>query len=264
MRNQDPVHAAAALKVLIADDEPLARQHLRAVLEADGDVEIIGEAANGSEAIRLIDDLIPDLVLLDIQMPEIDGFNVIAQLDPDHLPMVIFITAYDSYAIRAFDVHAIDYLLKPVARERLLEAVLHAKSRVTSLRSESQVARFREFVDEIAAARKTDRLAIRVDGKHVLVPMESIDWVEALDDYVRIHTGKTSHLVRGTLGSFHSRLPAPFMRVHRSAIVNTNRIREVYPNAQGNYRITMMDGTRLPSGRSYRAVVGEFLRSLTV
>ncbi len=254
MKTQSSKHTAASLKVLIADDEPLARRHLRAILEADSDVDVIGEAANGSEAIQMIGDLSPDLVLLDVQMPEVDGFNVIAQLDPEHLPMVIFVTAYDSYAIKAFDVHAIDYVLKPVARDRLLRSVLLAKTRVTATASAAHTARFRQFVDDIAATQRSDRLAIRVDGKHVLVSMDSIDWVEALDDYVRIHTGKTSHLVRGTLGSFHSRLPAPFMRVHRSAIVNTSRIREVFPNAQGNYRITLMDGTRLPSGRSYRAV----------
>ena len=257
-------HTSVALQVLIADDEPLARRHLRAILEADNAIEVIGEAANGRDAIQMIAELSPDLVLLDVQMPEVDGFGVVAQIDPAHMPMVIFVTAYDSYAIKAFDVHAIDYVLKPVDRDRLLQSVVHAKERAASTERASHIAQFRQFVDDVAATQRIDRLAIRIDGKHVLLSVDSIDWIEALDDYVRIHTGKTSHLVRGTLGSFHSRLPAPFMRIHRSAIVNTSRIREVFPNAQGNYRITLLDGTRLPSGRSYRAAVGEFLKSLTV
>ena len=254
----------APIQVLIVDDEPLARRHLRTVLEADTDVVVAGEAANGSEAIRMIEDLSPDLVLLDVQMPEIDGFSVVAQLDPNRLPVIVFVTAHDSYALKAFDVHAVDYVLKPVARDRLLQAVTRAKTRLASSDAASSMDHLRAFVDEIRAARAVERLAIRVDGKHLLLPTDSIDWIEAVDDYVRIHVGKNSHLVRATLTSFLTRLPSAFMRIHRSAIVNTGRIKEVFPNDQGDYRITLQDGTRLPSGRSYRAAVAEFLRTLTV
>lgn len=256
--------SAATVKVLIVDDEPLARRHLRAILDADQEVVVIGEALNGREAVQLISRLAPDLVLLDVEMPEVDGFSVVAQLDPARIPMIIFVTAYDSYALKAFDVHAVDYVLKPVARDRLLQAVSRAKVRLASPQGASEVTQLRKFVEEMQQSRGAERLAIRVDGKHLLLPTESIDWIEAVDDYVRIHTGKTSHLVRGTLTSFHSRLPAMFMRIHRSAIVNTSRIKEIFPNAQGDYRVTLQDGTRLPSGRSYRAAVAEFLRSLTV
>jgi two-component system LytT family response regulator len=254
----------AALKILIVDDEPLARRHLRSILDADADVSVVGEATNGREAVQMIAKLAPDMVLLDVQMPEVDGFSVVAQLDPERIPMIVFVTAFDSYALKAFDVHAMDYVLKPVARDRLLQSVARAKTRLASPRSIPEMEQLREFVNEMKAARGIDRLAIRVDGKHLLLPTDSIDWIEAVDDYVRIHTGKTSHLVRGTLSSFHTRLPPLFMRIHRSAIVNTSRIKEVFPNAQGDYRITLLDGTRLPSGRSYRSAVGEFLRSLTV
>jgi two-component system LytT family response regulator len=264
MTSQQTHGTPAAVKVLLVDDEPLARRHLRAILEADSDIAIIGEAANGREAVKLIAALSPDLVLLDVQMPEVDGFSVVAQIDPEHMPMIVFVTAYDSYALKAFDVHAIDYVLKPVARDRLLQSVARAKTRLAAPTGGSDITQLRMFVEEMKLSRGIDRLAIRVDGKHILLPTDSIDWIEAVDDYVRIHVGKTSHLVRGTLASFHTRLPVLFMRIHRSAIVNTSRIKEVFPNAQGDYRITLVDGTRLPSGRSYRGAVAEFLRSLTV
>lgn len=252
------------LRVLIVDDEPLARRHLRTILNSDPDVTIVGEAANGRDAIDLIAKLNPDIVLLDVQMPEVDGFSVVAQLDAEHIPVIVFVTAHDSYALKAFDVHAVDYVLKPVARDRLLQAVAHAKAQLTSGDNTSRVGDISQLVEEMKGWRTADRLAIRVDGKHVILPTESIDWIEAVDDYVRIHLGKTSHLVRGTLASFQSRLPAAFMRIHRSAIVNTTQIKEVFPNEQGDYRITLLDGTRLPSGRSYRSAVAQFLRSLTV
>jgi two-component system, LytTR family, response regulator len=254
----------AAVQVLIVDDEPLARRHLRTILEADGEVVIAGEASNGREAVQMIARLAPDLVLLDVQMPEIDGFSVVSQLDPAHVPMIIFVTAHDTYALKAFDVHAVDYVLKPVARDRLMQAVARAKTRLSSSDDSTRAEHLRKFIEEIKVSRDPERLAIRLDGKHVLLPTESIDWIEAVDDYVRIHMGKASHLVRGTLVSFQDRLPSLFMRIHRSAIVNTTRIKEVFPNEQGDYRIILQDGTRLPSGRSYRTAVAEFLRSLTV
>jgi two-component system, LytTR family, response regulator len=247
--NREEPMSRTAVQVLIVDDEPLARRHLRTILEADSEVVVVGEAANGREAAQMIARLAPDVVLLDVQMPEIDGFSVVAQLDPAHIPMIIFVTAHDSYALKAFDVHAVDYVLKPVARDRLMQAVARAKTRLSSSEGSSHVEHLRKFVEEMKTSRDTDRLAIRLDGKH---------------DYVRIHMGKVSHLVRGTLTSFQDRLPALFMRIHRSAIVNTTRIKEVFPNEQGDYRIILQDGTRLPSGRSYRTAVADFLRSLTV
>jgi two-component system LytT family response regulator len=254
----------SSVKILIVDDEPLARRHLRTILSSDPDVVLVGEASNGREAIQMVAKLSPDVVLLDVQMPELDGFSVVTQLDPEHMPMIVFVTAHDSYALKAFDVHAIDYVLKPVERDRLLQAIGHAKSRLASPDRKAAAGEMQQVIEEMRAMRGADRLAIRVDGKHLLLPTDSIDWIEAVDDYVRIHIAKTSHLVRGTLASFHSRLPSVFMRIHRSAIVNTSRIKEVFPNEQGDFRITLQDGTRLPSGRSYRSTVAEFLRSLTV
>lgn len=254
----------APFRIVIVDDEPLARRHVRTILESDTDVVVVGEAGNGRDAVTAIQELSPDLVLLDVQMPEIDGFGVVAQLDQTRIPAIVFVTAHDSYAIKAFDAHALDYVLKPVAHDRLLQAVSRAKARLKSVDTAGNMERLHAFLDNISVTRATERLAIRVDGKHLLLAADSIDWIEAVDDYVRLHIGKTSHLVRATLGSLHAKLPSTFMRIHRSAIVNTERIKEVAPNDQGDYRITLQDGTRLPSGRSYRPAVAGFLRSLTV
>src|SRR6185312_2351864 len=152
----------APVQVLIVDDEPLARRHLRTILEADSDVVIVGDASNGREAVQMISRLAPDVVLLDVQMPEIDGFSVVAQLDPAHIPMIIFVTAHDSYALKAFDVHAVDYVLKPVARDRLMQAVARAKTRLASSDASSHAQSLREFVEEMKMPRDAERLAIRL------------------------------------------------------------------------------------------------------
>jgi two-component system LytT family response regulator len=212
----------------------------------------------------MIATLSPDLVLLDIQMPEVDGFGVLAQMDPERIPAVIFVTAYDEYALKAFDVHAIDYVLKPVDRDRLLLAVNRAKERMGDAEGRSVTAeQLRSLLSE-RNAPVLDRIAVKVDGKHVFIAPSSIDWVEAVDDYVRIHIARTTYLVRGTLQSFEKQLPKQFLRIHRSAIVNTERVREISSTPQGDYRLTLQDGTRLPSGRSYRGAVGDFLMSFSI
>lgn len=257
--------SATALRVLLVDDEPLARTQLRGMLAAEPALDVVGECGNGRDAVIAIGALAPDVVLLDIEMPELDGFSVVAALPPDRVPAIIFVTAYDRYALRAFEVHALDYVLKPVDRERLRAAIDRARARLGSATlAEGQAARVRDAAARVARARQDARIAVKVDGKHLVLAVDAIDWVEAVDDYVRIHMGRASHLVRGTLQLFGERLPEQFLRIHRSAIINADRIREVSVTEQGDYRITLLDGTRLPSGRSFRAAVGELLRGLAV
>lgn len=253
------------LRVLIVDDEPLARRHVRNILGNDAQVEIIGECGNGREAVETIRTHAPDLVFLDIQMPELDGFGVLAEIGADAMPAVVFVTAYDEYALKAFDVHALDYVLKPVERERLLLALERAKERRRD-GTTRQVAtqQVNNILQAMHHAPALDRIAIRVDGKHIFLAPSTIDWVEAVDDYVRLHVGRTTYLVRGTLQAFVSQLPPQFLRVHRSAVINTERVREVSSTPQGDYRLTLQDGTRLPAGRSYRGAVADFLRTFTV
>lgn len=256
------------LRTLVVDDEPLARRHVRRIIERDPEVVVVGESGNGRDALAAIAGTTPDLILLDVQMPELDGFEVVAALagsPPERMPMVVFVTAYDEYAIKAFDVHALDYVLKPVERERLLTAVARAKQRagVPGARDEARDT-VRAVAEAAVARRRGERLAIRVDGKHLLLETSAIGWLEAVDDYVRIHLGRTAHLVRGTLQTFERQLPPNFLRIHRSAIVNVDHLREVTTTPQGDYRLTLHDGTRLPTGRSYRAVVADLLQSFTV
>ena len=253
------------LRVLVVDDEPPARRHIRHILSGrPTGLHHVGECGNGREALQLITTLTPDLMLLDIQMPELDGFGVLAQMDIERMPAVIFVTAYDEYALKAFDVHAIDYVLKPVVRGRLLLAIARAKEQLVDSRRPLIAERLHSLLGAVGSHTQLDRIAVRVDGKHIFLAPSSIDWVEAVDDYVRIHIGRTVHLVRGTLQSFEKQLPAQFLRIHRSAIIKTERVREVSSTPHGEYRLTLQDGTRLPSGRSYRGTVAEFLRSFIV
>lgn len=265
------------LRVLIVDDEPLARARLRELLAEEADLEIVGECANGAEAITGITQKDPHLVLLDIQMPEIDGFGVVRAIGVERMPAVIFVTASDAHAVRAFDVHAVDYVLKPVDRDRLLEAVGRAKrsiDRPPGPEADRDVhARLAALVAEVSAAVATTaatggagvaRLAVKGDGRVVFVRTADVDWIEAMDNYVRLHVGRETHLMRETLSHLEQRLPArSFLRIHRSTIVNVERIREVQPWFAGDYVLILVDGTKLTTGRRYRAAVqGLFDRAL--
>jgi two-component system LytT family response regulator len=264
---------ARKLRVLIVDDEPLARTQLRALLADEADLEVIGECGNGTDAVTRIEEDEPDLVLLDIQMPEIDGFGVVRAVGADRMPAVIFVTASDAHAVRAFDVHAADYVLKPVDRDRLLEAIERAKHRVgrTEEYEEERTMRTRlaALVAEVTAAVTTAssagragvaRLAVKGDGRVLFVRTEDVDWIEAMDNYVRLHVGRQTHLMRETLSRLEQRLPAQsFLRIHRSTIVNVDRIREVQPWFAGDYVLILGDGTKLTTGRRYRGAVRELL-----
>jgi two-component system, LytTR family, response regulator len=250
-----------SVRTLIVDDEPLARDYLRALLVERGDVEVVGECGDGRAAVAHIRRLEPELVLLDIQMPELDGLGVVREVGATRMPAVVFVTAYDDYALAAFEAHALDYLMKPVNRERFTRAIDRAIGMIgvgaTGARS-SALARLVERleVDRPAA----DRIAIKTDGRVLFLRVEEIDWVEAADDHVRFHVGKAAYLHRDTLARLEHRLPpSRFLRIHRSTLVNVERIREFQPWFQGDWVAILADGTRLTTGRSYRTRVREFL-----
>jgi two-component system, LytTR family, response regulator len=248
------------IRALIADDEPLARAHLRALLAERPDVEVIGECGDGLSAVQAIRAEAPDLVLLDIQMPELDGLGVVRELGVDRLPAIVFVTAYDEHALAAFEVHAVDYLLKPVDRSRFASAVDRAIASVRARGAGERDERLARLVEQLDDSnRPLERIAVKTDGRVLFVKISDIDWIEAADDYVRFHIGKIAYLQRDTLSRIERRLPASrFLRIHRSIIVNIDRIRELQPWFQGDWVVRLADGTSLHSGKSYR----ENLRAL--
>ena len=267
-RNEAP----AVIRALIVDDEPLARRGIRARLERAGGYTVVAECASGREAIAAIREHAPSVVFLDVQMPGIDGFGVIEEIGPEHMPVVIFVTAYDTHALRAFEAHAFDYLLKPIDDDRFATTLDRARRRVVE-REESEVARrlaalmhdLRPALTaaEASHARRPDptdaapaapnRLVIRDRDRVLFVDVGDVDWIGADGDYVRIHTAGKSHLVRDTMAAMEQRLdPAKFVRIHRSAIVNVARIRELRPYSSREYAVILHDGTRLRLSRRYR------------
>jgi two-component system LytT family response regulator len=234
------------LRVVIIDDEPLARDSIRVLLRDDDEVRVVGEAS-GAGAAALIERTHPDLMFLDIQMPEVDGFALLEQIGPEAVPAIVFVTAYDSYALKAFEVHALDYLLKPFNDRRFGEALRHAKARARGKRD----SRIADLLADRAAAHK--RFLIPARRKSVVVDADQIDWIEAADYYVSLHTGPTTHLLRQTMDEIEKQLDGQkFFRVHRSAIVNLDRVREVHPLFRGDCALVLADGTRLRLSRSRR------------
>ena len=251
----------SSVRVLIVDDEPLARERLRDMLKADSRIEIIAECVGGEQAIEAIQELAPDLVFLDVEMPGKDGFSVLEALDANHLPVVIFVTAYDQYAVRAFEVHALDYLLKPFDQERFDKALTRAVANIRNEKSENLTARILKTLEEMKARPvHLERLVIKMNGHVYFVKTEEIDWLEAEGNYVRLHAGRESYLLRDTISALESQLdPRKFVRVHRSAIVNIDRIQELQPWFHGEYRILLGEGVQLTLSRSYRERLHEVL-----
>jgi len=239
------------IRVLIVDDEPIARRGVRLQLKGDPEVEIIGECANGMEAIAAIQAKSPDLVFLDVQMPEMDGFEVIEAVGVERMPRVIFVTAYDQYTLRAFEVHALDYLLKPFDRERFLKALNHARSSLERGEFNRQLVRLLD--DRLAARKPLERLVIKSGGRIYFLNVDEVDWIEAADNYVELHVGRESHLLRETVSGLAARLdPGQFMRIRHSTIVNLEHVKELRPLFRGEYLIVLRDGTELNSSRRYR------------
>ena len=236
------------IRALIVDDEPLSRERIRMLLAEHREMEIIGECADGAEAVAAIRTQSPDLVFLDIQMPEMDGFEVLQQLHGVSMPVVIFVTAYDAYAIRAFEVNAADYLLKPVDPARFAAAL----ERVTRSHQDDVVERMLHAVESIKRPRFRTRIVVRDAKGAFFLPVEEITWLEAADNYVRLHAGEASYLIRETLKNIEASLdPERFVRVHRSAMVNLEKIARVEPWSRGEYAIVLRDGTKLTSSRAY-------------
>ncbi len=242
------------IRTLIVDDEPLARQRLRKLLDADPDIAILGECGDGQQAVTDLRTLRPDLVFLDVQMPVLDGFGVLAALAGTVLPVVIFVTAHDRYALKAFEVHALDYLLKPFDKSRFAAALERAKTQVRQGSAQALGARVQELLESVQGHRPgLERLVVKSAGRIYFVRIADIDWIEAAGNYVRLHAGKDDHLLRESLTALEGKLdPGRFVRIHRSTIVNLERIRELQPAFHGDYVIILHDGTELALSRSCR------------
>jgi two-component system LytT family response regulator len=253
------------LRVLIVDDEPLARERLRDLLAREEDVEIIGECIDGRSAIEAIDADRPDLVFLDVQMPELDGFDVLETIDDDAMPTVIFVTAYDEYAVRAFEVNALDYVLKPFDRERFKAALDRGRQEVqrTAANGAKLDRRVEKLLEELEDRRKRlDRIVVKSGGRVFFLRTGDVDWIEAAGNYVELHIGTESHLLRETMNKLESRLdPKLFLRIHRRLIVNVERIRQLEGVSHGEYVVVLKDGTRLGSSRGYRDGVQRLLET---
>jgi len=242
------------IRTLIVDDESLARERLWQLLQSEPDIEIIGECADGRAAVEAIREHSPDLLFLDVQMPELDGFGVLEAIGTERLPVIVFVTAHDKFALRAFDVHAVDYLLKPFDRERFQAALRRAVERVPQRDAGALDKKISALLAELRPPSPTvERLAVKSGGRVVLVKTEDIDWIEAADNYAELHTGRESHLLRETLSALEARLaPGKFIRISRSAIVNVDRVKELEPLFHGEYQITLFNGVKLTLSRGYR------------
>jgi len=253
------------IHTLIVDDEPLAREGLRDLLQPADDFEIVGECSDGMSAVKAILSRKPDLVFLDVQMPGMDGFDVLRNVEDVYVPHVIFITAYDTFAIKAFEVHALDYLLKPIDPERFRPALDRARiacARAVNDRSDLN-RQLLALLDDLQNRQKSqDRIVIRTArGVISFVKVKEIMWLQAEGDYVAIHTREKNHVVRGTLSEFHEKLdPQQFVRIHRSTVVNIDRIKILEPLFYGEYSVILHDGTKLKLSRSYRKKVQSYLK----
>ncbi|MEO8032171.1 MAG: LytTR family DNA-binding domain-containing protein [Gemmatimonadota bacterium] len=243
------------LRILLVDDEPPARARLRRLLASAPDIEIVGEADSGPAAVAAIESSVPDLILLDIQMPGLSGFEVLAELAPERTPRVVFVTAFDAYALEAFRVHALDYLLKPVDPVHLLEAIERARASVRADRPEDLAIRIDQLAESLHRRPKfLKRLLVHHENKAFLVPLERIDRIEADRNVVLLHSAGGPYRFRSSIGDLVERLdPARFLRINRSEIVRLDAVKEFHPWSHGDYRVLLHDGTELTWSRRYRA-----------
>jgi two-component system LytT family response regulator len=242
------------VRTLIADDELLARERLRQLLGDQPEIEIVGECADGSEAVAEIQKKIPELIFLDIQMPELDGFAVLEAINLEPMPVIVFVTAHDRFALQAFEVHAVDYLLKPFDRERFETALNRALEQVRHRRDPARAQAQAALLSEMQqSAKPVERLAIKSSGRITILRTADIAWVEAAHNYVEIHEDKRSHMLRETMAGIEQKLPPEkFVRISRSVIVNADKVKELEPTFYGEYKVTLHDGTRLTLSRRYR------------
>jgi two-component system LytT family response regulator len=251
MTPQRKAAPAARIRTLIADDEPLARHGVRLLLERDTGVEVVGEASGGVEAADLIQRLRPDLVFLDVQMVGCDGFETLKRVGPEAMPVVIFVTAYDEYALRAFEFNVVDYLLKPYDDARFAAALERARDLVLRKRGHAVDNRITRLIEHIEGEGR-DRILLKSSGEIIFLKTNEIDWIEAEGDYVKFHVAGRAHLMRGTMAALEERLdPSRFIRIHRSTIVNSDRLRKLSPSFEGEYAVVLQDGTKLRLSRGY-------------
>ncbi len=256
------VPAGKVIRVVIADDERLARQKIRTLLESEPNISVVAECQDGRQTVSAINCFHPDLLLLDIQMPDLDGFQVLNEIPAQELPAVIFTSAYDQYAIRAFEAHALDYLLKPFDRERLHNAIQRARIDLSKSQDRDITHKLLELLSHIKSGSSgtssdpQNRLVIRAKGRVIFLDVEEIDWVEAAANYVRLNVGKESYLLRETISNTSERLdPNEFIRIHRSTIVNVRKIKELIPVNSGEYVVVLKSGKELSCSRGYRALL---------
>jgi two-component system LytT family response regulator len=240
------------LTVLIVDDEPLAREGLRMLLADDPEITAVDEAKTGREAVQRVREGRPDLVFLDVQMPEMDGFSVVHEIGPEQMPAVVFVTAHDQYAIRAFEINAIDYLLKPVTAERFVQSLDRAKARLRTSEPHQQ-NQILSLLETIASPpRYLNRIAVLSAGKTSFIYVEDVDWIRAAENYAELHVAQASHLLHVAMNTLEKSLdPQIFVRIHRSFIVNLRRVKEIQPASHGEYMLILHTGLRLQSGRTY-------------
>lgn len=255
-----------SIRTFIIDDEPLARRSVRRFLRNDPAAEVIGECGDGQSAIDAIRSLRPDLIFLDVQMPEVDGFEVLRRFGSNRMPAVIFVTAYDRYALQAFDSNAIDYLLKPFSQERFQRALSRAKERIVGKLNPDETRRILTVLEQVHTQNPyVERLPVAENGRIMFLNTQEIDWVEAEGNYARVHTRSREHSIRETLASLQCKLnPRDFVRIHRSAIVNVHRIREIQPWFHGYHVVVLENGKELRLSRYQREVADRLgLRSAT-
>ncbi|HLH52069.1 MAG TPA: LytTR family DNA-binding domain-containing protein [Verrucomicrobiae bacterium] len=242
------------IRTILADDEQLGRERLRQLLSGEPEIEVVAECADGQEAAAAIEKHSPDLVFLDIQMPELDGFQVLESMPAEEAPVIVFVTAHDKFALRAFEVHAVDYLLKPFDRDRFKKALARAMDRVKQRGKTEPMGAQQAVLAHLRPPQKPlERLAVKTGGRVIFVKLTDIDYIEAAHNYVELHVDKQSHLLRETLNSIEARLPEDkFVRISRSVIVNIDRIKELQPMFYGEYTVTLHNGARLTLSRRFR------------
>ncbi len=242
------------IKTLIVDDEPLARERVRRMLQDEKDIAIVGECVGGLEAVETIERIAPDLVFLDIQMPQMNGFEVLQSIEPPNVPVIIFVTAFDQYALKAFEFHALDYLLKPFSKDRLRSALNRVREQIQITQPNTVDERLTALLNDLKTENKyLERLLLKSSGRIYFVKTDEVDWIESAGNYAKLHVGRETHLLRETMSGLEESLnPENFLRIHRSCIVNIDRVKELHPLFSGDYMVIMQDKRELTLSRNYR------------
>lgn len=248
------------IRTVVVDDEPLACKRLEKLLKEDEEIELISLCANGEEAIKQINEEQPDLVFLDIQMPEINGFDVLQNIDQEKIPLIIFVTAYDEYALKAFEVHALDYLMKPFKKERFFESLNRAKKALKKNNRAVINNKIENLLEFLKPARGSlSRILVKSSGRYFFLKTTDIDWIESAGNYVRIHSGGNNYLIRETMINMEKKLDSDtFFRIHRSTIINVNKVKELEQWFHGDYQVIMYNEEKLTMSRNYKELLDKF------